>query len=42
VIFSLIGLGCFYLKPIDMSFLSESKAKTPVKKNAARPRSRKK
>jgi uncharacterized protein (TIRG00374 family) len=33
IVFSFVGLGCFYLKPIELSFMSKSKtapAKTPA------------
>jgi uncharacterized protein (TIRG00374 family) len=34
VVFSLVGLGCFYLKPIELNFMSKSKT-APAKTRAA-------
>ena len=40
VVFSLVGLGCFYLKPIELSFFSQSKT-TSDKPRAVRGTSKK-
>jgi uncharacterized protein (TIRG00374 family) len=44
VVFSLVGLGCFYLKPIELDFLSKSKttsSKTPATRRTAKKSAKK-